>query len=472
MSFPEQFIWGAAAASYQIEGNTQGVDGCGDSVWDMCCRRDGFVKGGDTGFVACDHYNRFEEDVAIMKKMGLKAYRFSIMWPRVMPNGTGEVNEAGLAFYDKLIDTLLANDIEPWITLFHWDYPTALFHRGGWLNDESSDWFADYVRIVVERYSDRVKNWFTLNEPQCFIGLGHQDGNHAPGLQLAHGEINRAWHNTMLAHGKAVSILRNEAKLPAKVGAAPCFRTYVPASDKPEDIEAARQATFAVSEKHMFQASWFMDPITKGEYPADGMALYGDDAPVVSPGDMALICQELDFVGYNVYESATVRAGEDGKPELVDYPNDYPRTHFDWPVTPESLRWGSQFLYERYGKPIIVTENGLSTNDWVGVDGKVNDYGRIDFLTRYLRGLHQSIESGTEVLGYFQWSIMDNFEWAAGYSQRFGLVHIDYATQKRTMKQSAYWYGEQIASNGAQLIGKEAREYWPEVESYGSNIGR
>ena len=454
MTFPDQFIWGAAAASYQIEGSTQGVDGCGQSVWDMCCKRDGFVRGGDTGFTACDHYNRYASDVAIMKEIGLQAYRLSVMWPRVMPEGTGAVNQKGLDFYDRLVDELCNAGVTPWVTLFHWDYPLALFQRGGWLNDDSPLWFEEYTRVVVDKLSDRVSNWFTLNEPACFIGLGHQDAVHAPGIKLPGCQLNRAWHNAMLAHGRAVRVIRQEShSANTKVGAAPVFDTYIPASDSAEDIEAARAHTFSVHTKNMWNATWGLDPFFKGVYPEDGLALWGDESPVVADGDMELINQELDFLGLNIYSSTVVKAGEDGKPEVVKYRNDHPHTSFDWPVTPDSLRWASKFLYERYGKPIIITENGLSVNDWVSVDGKVHDPKRIDFLTRYLRGLEKSIDEGVDVMAYFQWSIMDNFEWAAGYHERFGLTYVDYQTQERIIKDSGHWYGEVIKSNG-RIIGE------------------
>lgn len=470
MGFPKGFVWGSAAASYQIEGSTQGVDGCGESVWDMCCKRKGFVKGGNTGFVACDHYRRYEEDVQVMREIGLQAYRLSIMWPRVMPQGTGAINGKGLAFYDRLIDKLLGAGIKPWITLFHWDYPAELFYRGGWLNPDSPQWFADYAKVIVDRFSDRVSHWFTLNEPACFVGLGHQTGVHAPGLVLPDREVNLAWHNGLLAHGRAVQVIRAHSKLPSQIGAAPCFGTSVPESEKPEDIEAAKRSMFSVNDRNMFQATWWLDPVFFGKYPEDGLKLHGANAPVVRAGDMELISQPLDFLGYNCYSSGMLRAGEGGKPEAVAYPNDYPHTMMPWPVTPEALRWGARFLHERYGKPIVITENGLSLNDWVCVDGKVHDPKRIDFLTRYLRGLRQAIADGADVMGYFHWSIMDNFEWAEGYFQRFGLTHVDYATQKRTIKDSGYWYKEVIASNGENLGAGGALENFRQPADYNRNI--
>lgn len=470
MGFPKEFVWGAAAASYQIEGSTQGIDGCGESVWDMCCRRPDFVKDGCTGFVACDHYNRYKEDVAIMKDMGLKAYRLSIMWPRVMPQGTGAINLKGLEFYDSLIDELKAAGIEPWVTLFHWDYPHELFRRGGWLNDDSSDWFADYTQVIVDRLSDRVSNWFTLNEPACFIQLGHWDGTHAPGIKLPVRDVNRAWHNSLLAHGKAVLTIRARSKSPCRVGAAPVFASSIPFTDSAADIEAARNFTFQIKHKPCcWSATWWLEPALTGVYPQDGMEVAGEDAPPVKPGDMEIIHQPLDFLGFNCYSSASIKAGTDGNPEVVPYPADYPRTDMAWAVTPNSLYYGVKFLYERYKLPIIITENGLGFTDWVAVDGKVHDGGRIDFLTRYLRAFKKASDSGIPLLGYFQWSVMDNFEWAEGYHKRFGLVHIDYASQKRTPKDSAYWYKDVIASNG-QILGDDPLENWRLPADFAKNL--
>jgi beta-glucosidase len=470
LNFSKDFVWGAAAASYQIEGNTSGVDGCGESTWDMFSRRKDVIKGGNHGLVACDHYHRFKEDVAIMKSMGIKAYRLSIMWPRVIPDGTGQINQKGLDFYNQLIDELLAAGIVPWVTLFHWDYPMPLFHKGGWLNDDSSDWFAEYSRVIVKALSDRVSNWFTLNEQACFIGLGYQVGYHAPGLELPLDQVNRCWHNALLSHGKSVQVIRAESKLNSQVGGAPCFHTAVPETESLEDIEAARRYNFNVKDDTMFNASWWLDPVFKGEYPKDGMERYGASAPVIKEGDMALIQQPLDFVGFNCYHSCMVRADEQGDPIKVDYPNDYPHTMMNWPVTPEALRWGCKFLYERYNLPVVITENGLSLNDWVSLDGQVHDPKRIDFLSRYLLGMKESIDDGVDILGYFQWSIMDNFEWAEGYYQRFGLVHVDYATQKRTIKDSGYWYKGIIESNGEKLGTPSPLSHWRTPSDFNNNI--
>lgn len=450
MSFPQGFLWGAAAASYQIEGAAF-EDGKGLSVWDMLCRRPGAVWNGHTGEVAADHYHRYREDVALMKEVGLQAYRFSISWPRVIPAGTGAVNPAGLDFYDRLVDELLAVGIEPWVTLFHWDYPYELFCRGGWLNPYSADWFADYTAVVVGRLSDRVRHWMTLNEPQCFIGLGHRDGVHAPGLKLDWAEVLRGWHNSLLAHGKAVAAIRAHSKTAAVIGAAPTGFIAHPASDSPADIAAARQATFTVHERTLWNHHMFYDPIYKKEYPPEAATVFGKALPQIGPRDMDIIGQPIDFTAFNYYQGMTIRAGEDGRPEVVPHPVGAALTLYHWHVTPQGLYWGSKFLYERYGKPIYITENGCSGMDWVALDGQVHDPARIDFTHRYLRELGRAIADGVDVRGYFHWSIMDNFEWAEGYKHRFGLIYVDYETQKRTLKDSAYWYREVIAGNGANL---------------------
>ena len=451
MSFPQGFLWGAATASYQVEGAASEA-GKGPSVWDMMCRKEGAIWNGQSGEVACDHYHRHREDVALWKDIGLRAYRFSISWPRVIPAGTGPVNEKGLAFYDCLVDQLLAAGIEPFVTLFHWDYPLELYYRGGWLNPASADWFAEYARAVVERLSDRVTHWMTLNEPQCFVGLGHRDGVHAPGDKLAFREVLRIAHHVLLAHGKAVQAIRAHSKGPAQVGYAPVGVVRMPASEAPEDVEAARRATFSITEPRDYWVNtWWMDPVILGRYPEDGLRAFAQDLPQFPDADLETICQPLDFFGVNIYRGEVVRAGSEGAPEPVGLPLGYPMTHFRWQVTPEALRWGPRFFFERYHLPIVVTENGMANADWVALDGRVHDPQRIDFTRRYLLELEKALADGVEVRGYFHWSIMDNFEWAEGYRQRFGLIYVDYPTQERILKDSAYWYREVIATDGASL---------------------
>jgi beta-glucosidase len=444
--FPKNFLWGVAAASYQVEGAWD-EDGKGPSVWDEFCRKPGAVWMGQSGEVACDHYHRYPEDIALIKGLGAHAYRLSISWPRVLPSGTGDVNPKGLDFYDRLVDGLLAEGIAPYVTLFHWDYPYDLYCRGGWLNPYSSDWFADYTTLIVKRLSDRVTNWMTLNEPQVFLGAGHQEGRHAPGLTLDVHQVLTAAHNALLAHGKSVQAIRANAVKTPRVGFAPIGAVSFPASSSTADIEAARRQMFSVSQKNMWNASWFSDPIFFKKYPEDGLALFGRDMPAVQSGDMDIIGQPVDFYGVNIYTGSRIQAGQDGEPQPAGDPVGGPRTAYNWTVSPESLYWGPRFLFERYKAPIIITENGMANVDWVEQDGKVHDPQRMDYLRRYLSELRRAIQDGVDVRGYFYWSILDNFEWAVAYQQRFGIVHVDYTTQKRTPKDSYYLYQQIIKEN-------------------------
>jgi beta-glucosidase len=444
--FSDDFIWGAAAASYQIEGAAY-AEGKGSSVWDIFCQQAGKIAGSDTGQIACDHYNRYATDVALMAQLGLSAYRLSIAWPRVLPDGVGTVNRKGLDFYDRLIDCLLSHNIQPWVTLFHWDYPYALYCRGGWLNRDSADWFADYTQVVVDTLSDRVQHWIPHNEPQCFIGLGHQQGEHAPGLKLGLRDVLLAAHHSLLAHGKSVQMIRAQAQLPPTIGTALVGVIAIPATDSPEDIEAARQATLSVRAKNCWNNTWFADPILKGAYPADGLQIFRDHLPDIRAEDLATMHQPLDFYGLNIYQGYTVQSTSKGGIAVVSPPVGSPHTTMDWPITPDALYWGPTFIHERYQLPIVITENGMANSDWVHSDGQVHDPQRIDFLKRYLGAFERASAAGIPAKGYFLWSILDNFEWAYGYQKRFGLIHVDYATQQRTLKDSAYWYKAAIASN-------------------------
>ncbi|MEQ8818933.1 MAG: GH1 family beta-glucosidase [Sumerlaeia bacterium] len=451
--FPKDFVWGVAAASYQIEGANP-KDGCGPSVWDAFCTRKRAIRDLSDGSVACDHYNRSAEDVALMAGLGAGAYRFSISWPRVMPEGQGAINEPGLDFYDRLVDDLLANGIAPWVTLFHWDYPLALFRRGGWLSPDSPRWFADFTAVVCDRLSDRVSHWITINEYQCFLGLGHVDGTHAPGLQLPTSEFLLATHHALLAHGLSTQVLRARAKRPPVIGCAPVGFISMPETDSPEDIAAAREATVGMRTDSFWNNAWYADPMLKGMYPEAGLAHYGKAMPKIGQGDMETICQPLDFYGVNIYQGGTVRRGADGGIEdrpRSEVPLGAGETAMNWPITPPALYWGPKFLYERYGLPIVVTENGMANADVIMGDGQVHDPQRIDFLRNYLRELRRAANDGVAVAGYFQWSILDNFEWAYGYSRRFGLVYVDYPTQRRIPKDSYHWYRAVIASGGAAL---------------------
>lgn len=452
MGFQKDFAWGAATSSYQIEGAAY-EDGKGLHIWDVFCREKGKVFGGDTGDVACDHYHRFKEDVAIMKEMGLKAYRFSLSWPRILPEGTGKVNEAGIRFYNRLIDELLGAGIEPYITLFHWDYPYELYKKGGWMNDESPEWFGEYAKVVAENFSDRVTHYFTLNEPQCFIGLGFLQGEHAPGLRCPVKDTLLMAHNTLKGHGRAVQALREFGEQPLTVGYAPTSTILYPATKHEEDVEAARKAYFSLPdvENWSWNVSWWSDPVIFGAYPEEGLKKYEAYLPKITDADMKLISEPIDIYGQNIYNGRCVRMGQDGKPEEVKRPAGAQTTAMDWPVTPQCLYWGPKFLQERYHKPIYITENGLSCRDVVSADGRVHDAGRIDFLANYLAELKRAAADGVDIRGYFQWSLMDNFEWARGYAERFGLIYVDYDSQQRIWKDSAYWYKSVIEANGENI---------------------
>jgi len=450
MGFPDDFTWGAATAAYQIEG-AWNEDGKGPSVWDVFCRREAAVKDGQSGETACDHYHRYAGDIDLMKEIGLKAYRFSISWPRVLPEGTGKVSEKGLDFYDRLVDGLLAKGILPYVTLFHWDYPYELYCRGGWLNRESPDWFADYATVVARRLGDRVSHWIPLNEPRCFIGMGHHEGTNAPGEKLQLGQVLRAAHNSLLAHGRAAQAVRSVSPGGAKVGTAFVMSPSIPMTDSAADVDASRQRTFGIHARDVYNHLVWMEPVVEGEYPEALREFYGHDMPEIRSGDMETIRQPLDFLGVNIYSGRLARAVEGGRTEQVAFPAGFPVTAFKWPVTPAALYWGPKLLWERYHLPIMITENGMSGSDWVALDGKVHDPQRIDFLNRYLRELRRAADDGADIRGYFLWSLLDNFEWAQGYTERFGITHVDYTTQKRTLKDSAYWYAGVVAANGASL---------------------
>lgn len=449
MGFAKDFVWGAATSSYQIEG-TGRDSGKGQNIWDVFTKEPGRVYEGHTGDIACDHYHRFREDVAYMKELGLKGYRFSIDWSRVLPEGTGKVNEKGIDFYNALIDELLEQGIEPYITLYHWELPYEIYKRGGWMNPEIVEWFGQYARLVAERFSDRVKYFFTLNEPQCFVGLGFLQGCHAPGVKAPLRDTFEMAHNALKAHGRAVQMLRAYGKQNVQIGHAPTSGMCYPEKETPKDIEAARKALFALPDdlsNWTWNVSWWSDPVILGKYPEEGMKKYEKYLPVITDEDMKLISQPIDFYGQNIYNGRCIRMGTDGRPEEVRRPAGFPKTATNWPVTPEALYWGPKFLYERYRKPIYITENGMACHDTVSQDGKVHDPNRIDFLARYLKNLKRAAEE-IDIRGYFQWSLMDNFEWDKGYAERFGIIYVDFETQERIWKDSAYWYRDLIRRNG------------------------
>ena len=449
MAFRNDFVWGGASASYQIEGAAY-EDGRGLSVWDMFCKEPGRILNDASGDTACDHYHKYKDDVAIMKELGYRAYRFSIAWPRIIPEGTGTVNEKGLDFYKRLLDSLEEAGITPYATLFHWDYPYDLFRRGGWMNPDSSKWFAEYAGVVAKHFGSRIKNYFTINEPQVFIGLAYDDTFHAPGIHFPIWDTLLMAHNVLLGHGRAVQAIRSLVP-GAKIGWAPTCSAHYPDTDNPADREAARKAFFDVIENTFWSVSLWSDPVFLGKYPEELLARHGKHMPKIASGDMEIISEKLDFLGQNIYNGAPVRSNGKGGYEFVNRKQGYAYTGAKWPVTPESLYWGPVFLWERYKTPIYITENGLSCHDVVSLDGKVHDPNRIDFLARYLRCLRKASEDGADVRGYFHWCVTDNFEWAKGYTDRFGMVYCDFETQERIIKDSGCWYRDVIKANGENL---------------------
>jgi len=449
MGFRDDFIWGVASASYQVEGAAN-EDGRGASVWDMFCKEKGHIADNSSGDVACDHYHRYKEDIAIMKELGVKAYRFSIAWPRVIPDGDGKVNEKGLDFYERLTDAIMEAGITPCATLYHWDFPYDLFRKGGWMNPESPKWFLKYTEAVVKRLKGKLPIVFTFNEPQCFIGICYDLTWHAPGIHFPIWDTLLMVHNVLLAHGLSVQALRSLSP-GTKIGYAPAVGANYPVSDSPEDIEAARKSIFAVNDVASLCASVWSDPIFLGKYPDELFQKYGQHMPKIGPDDMKTIAQPQDFIGQNIYNGDQIRADGKGGYESVPRETGYAFTAAKWPVTPEALYWGPRFFAERYKTPIYITENGLSCTDVVSLDGKVHDPNRIDFLHRYLRCLKKAADDGVDIRGYFHWCFTDNFEWGKGYTERFGIVHCNFKTQQRIIKDSGYWYRDVMKSNGAQL---------------------
>jgi beta-glucosidase len=442
--FPQGFIWGAATSSYQIEGAVR-EDGRGESIWDRFSHTPGKTRNGATGDVACDHYHRYAEDVALMAQLGLKAYRFSIAWPRIFPQGRGQLNQAGLDFYRRLVDELLRHGIAPYATLYHWDLPVALEDAGGWPARDTAEAFAEYAGVVAGALGDVVRDWFTINEPWCVSMLSHQVGEHAPGRQEWPAAL-AASHHTLLAHGLGTQAIL-AARPEARVGVALNFTAPVAASDSPADRNAAR----------LFDGyfnRWFLDPVCGHGYPADMVDAYSaagylpEGMAFVRDGDLEAIATPTAMFAFNYYTRAVLQAAstphgfEEIKPEA-------PRTLMGWELYPEGLYTTLLRLHSHYGlRNILISENGVSYPDRLDADGRVRDGERIAFLRSHLQACHRAIAAGVDLRGYFQWSLLDNFEWAHGYEQFFGVVHVDYATQRRTPKDSFAWYRDLIAANG------------------------
>ncbi|HVC87337.1 MAG TPA: GH1 family beta-glucosidase [Gaiellaceae bacterium] len=443
---PGDFVWGAATASFQIEGAAN-EDGRGESVWDRFCATPGKVRNGDTGAVACDFYHRYHDDILLMRELGLDAFRFSIAWPRIVPAGRGKVNAAGLDFYDRLVDELLGNGITPFVTLFHWDTPQPIEDAGGWPVRETVDAFSEYVTAVAERLGDRVGHWITHNEPWVVAWVGHAWGHHAPG-RTSDADALATAHHLLLSHGRAVEILRG-ASPGSEVGITLNLDHAYAESASDEDAAAAQWVDG-------FHNRWFLDPIFRGSYPQDMLEAWAEIAPEIHDGDLETISVPIDFLGVNNYTSPLVAAAADGDRSQIVRREDVDHTDMGWEVVPEGLHDLLLRLEQDYSPPAIyVTENGAAFPDVRGHDGSVSDLERQAYLEGYITAAAQAVAQGVPLRGYFAWSLFDNFEWAWGYWKRFGLVYIDYATLERVPKGSFYWFRDLIAAQRAQGRGSE-----------------
>ncbi len=442
-SFPRGFLWGSATAAYQVEGAVH-EDGRGLSIWDVFSHTPGKTYHGATGDVADDHYHRYREDILLMKNLGLKTYRFSVAWPRVFPQGTGAPNPRGLDFYNRMLDALLQAGIEPFCTLYHWDLPQALEEKGGWQSRATAEAFANYAGYVAQHLSDRVRHFMTLNEMRSFVDIGYRDGVHAPGLRLPPAGVNQVRHHAVLAHGLGVQAIRAHARPGTKVGLAENVTSTVPIVETPEHIAAAAKAIREVN-------AGYITVILEGRYTEAYLARAGAAAPKFAAEDLKIISTPIDFLGVNIYTPAYVRAdrGASGF-ALVPPPASYPHMKSPWlTVGPEAMYWLPRLVSQVWGvKEMYITENGASSADVLTPDGHVYDSDRIMYLRNYLTQLRRAVTEGVPVRGYFLWSLLDNYEWADGYSSRFGITYVDFATQKRTPKMSSAFYREVIARNG------------------------
>jgi beta-glucosidase len=452
--FPKDFVWGTATSSYKIEGACN-EDGKGPSIWDTYAHTPGKIKNNDTGDVANDHYHRYKEDVALMRSIGANAYRFSIAWPRIFPQGTGTLNAKGLDFYNRLVDELVAADIDPFPTLYHWDLPQALQDKGGWQSRDTVKAFADYAGYMAEKLSDRVRHFFTINEFRSFVDMGYRGHtinipggtmiiSIAPGLKLSPGELNQVRHHAVLGHGMAVQAIRAKGKTGTKVGPAEVIEVAVPLIETPEHIKAAERATREMNAP-------FLTVMLEGKYTDAYLKEAGADAPKFTDDDLKIISSPLDFVGVNIYKPTSYVLASDQAPgwREILFAKSHPRMASSWHTFgPEAMYWAPKFVQSLWkAKEIFITENGCATDDVLADDGNVYDTDRIVFLRNYLTQLQRATADGVPVKGYFQWSTMDNFEWTAGFGNRYGLVYVDFKTQKRTSKLSAAWFREAAARN-------------------------
>jgi beta-glucosidase len=443
-SFPADFLWGAATSSFQIEGSPL-ADGAGPGIWHRFCRTPGRITLGHTGDVACDHYRRWRDDIDLMRALGIGAYRLSLAWTRLLPEGRGRVNPRGLDFYSRLIDRLLDRGIQPSVTLFHWDLPAALDDRGGWLNPDSPKWFADYAALAFRAFGDRVPMWSTINEPWVIVDAGYLHGVNAPGHRNAV-EAPIAMHHLLLAHAAAVRVYRGGWK--QKIGLVVNLEPKDPATNAPEDIAAARRAD-------VYNNAWHLDPVFFGRYPEEMGEIFGEAWQEFASDDLARMGEPVDFIGVNYYTRRVVAHDAQALPPRVSpvAVEGAVTMETGWEVHPPGLTRTLLWMRERYGSvPLYVTENGAAFADpESAIDGRVDDPLRVSYYREHLLAVREAIRMGVDVRGYFAWSLLDNFEWATGYTLRFGLYHVDYATQARTLKSSGAFYREVVRSNGAVL---------------------
>jgi beta-glucosidase len=441
--FPNDFLWGAATSAYQIEGSPL-ADGAGASIWHRFSHTPGRVANGDTGDIACDHYRQFKVDVKLMERLGLNAYRFSVSWGRVLPEGRGHVNAKGLGFYERLVDTLLAHGIQPVVTLYHWDLPAALDNRGGWLNGDIANWFADYARVLFHALDDRVKFWITLNEPWVITDGGYLHGTLAPGHRNLF-EVPSVSHNLLRAHASAVQVYRAEGH--GQIGIAINLEPKYPVSQREQDRAATARAEAYVNRQ-------YLDPIFHGSYPEELREIFADAWLELTETDLRQIQQPIDFLGINYYTRGVTRYDPTVSPlRAVNVPLQEPQTDMGWEIYPQGLTDTLGWIKARYGTiPVYITENGAAFRDPSPRGGQIQDTLRVNYLRDHMRAAYNAMQNGVNLRGYFVWSLLDNFEWRYGYSKRFGIVHVDYATQVRTTKSSAHFYSEAIRTNGAKLF--------------------
>ena len=455
--FPAEFAWGASTSAMQVEGYPY-ADGGGRSIWSVLDNDPAKVKDGSNNLVTDDTYHHWADDIPIMREMGLNSYRLSLAWPRILPEGRGTPNAKAFDYYDRLLDGLLKAGITPWVTIYHFDYPSAFEQQGGWLHPDSSQWLGDYAHLVAARYGDRVRHWMTINEPNIYWGLMVESGRPPVTRHLGKEELALGAHHLLEGHGRAVQAIRAASGRQSQIGLPFAGMFKLPVSESAADVAAAREQSFALvpaqigSDSVLFASNgWWLDPIYKGRYNPACFEYASSLAKLATPASMALIHQPLDFCATNLYFAPHVRAGISGKPEAVADPPEMPRSHAGWTINPDLLYWAPRFLHERYGLPIVVTENGISLADTPDAAGRVRDPRRSAFLRDYLQNYLRASREGVPLGGYFHWSLLDNWEFTQGFTEQFGLVYVDRTTQKRFVKDSAQTYAGIIRSRGAVL---------------------